>query len=110
MQLRRPRFVLGVGISGCCLLRRILWTVRLEHLAFEAISLFSNPWSSKVSIKLCRAASSGGAIVADDTKALTLAGWKIVEGRRKGSHRQFCLFKVPPYTSHTSHRLTPQSP
>jgi hypothetical protein len=46
--------------------------------------LFSNPWSSKVSIKICVAASSGGAIIADDTKALTLAGWKIVEGRRKG--------------------------
>jgi hypothetical protein len=47
-------------------------------------SLFSNPWSSKVSIKICVVASSGGAIIADDTKALTLAGWKIVEGRRKG--------------------------
>jgi hypothetical protein len=74
MQLRRPRFVLEVGISGCSLFRRILWTARLEHLAFEAISLFSNPCVSKVSIKTYVAASSGGAIIVDDT--LTLAGGK----------------------------------
>src|ERR1700710_1819205 len=72
MQLRRPRSVLGVGISGCCLFRRILWTAGLEHLAFEAMSSFSNPRVSKVSIKICVAASSGGAIIVDDT--LTLAG------------------------------------
>jgi hypothetical protein len=68
MQLRRPRFVLGVGISGCYLFRRILWTARLENLAFEAIRLFSNPCFSNVSIKICCAASSGGAIIVDDTK------------------------------------------
>jgi hypothetical protein len=71
MQLRRPRFVLGVGISGYYL---FLWTVRLEHLAFEAISLFSNPCFSKASIKICCALSSGGAIIVDNT--LTLAGGK----------------------------------
>ena len=76
MQLRRLRFALGVGISSSCLRRRILWTARLEHLAFEAISLFSNPCVSKVSIKICVATSSGGAIVVDDTKVLSLAGWK----------------------------------
>ena len=75
IQLRRPTwFVLGVGISGCCLFRRILCTARLEHLAFKAMSLFSNPYVNKVSIKICVAASSGGAIIVDDT--LTLAGGK----------------------------------
>ena len=74
MQLRRPRFVLRVSISGCCLFRRILCTARLEHLAFEAMSLFSNPCVSKVSIKIYIVVSSGGAIIVDDT--LTLAGGK----------------------------------
>ena len=49
IQLRRPTwFILGVGISGCCLFRWILWTVRIEHEAFVAISLVSNPSFSKV--------------------------------------------------------------
>jgi hypothetical protein len=56
----------------------------MEHVAFEAISLFSNPSFSKASIKICYAASSSGSIIVDDTKALTLAGWKNVEGRRNG--------------------------
>jgi hypothetical protein len=56
----------------------------MEHEASEAISLVSNPSFSKVSIKICCVAFSGGAIIVDDTKALTLAGWKNVEGRRNG--------------------------
>jgi hypothetical protein len=76
MQLRRPtRFVLGVGISNCCLFRRILWTARTLHEASVAISWVSNPSFSKVSIKICCAAFSCGAMIAD-TKALTLAGRK----------------------------------
>ena len=75
MQLRRPtRFVLEVGISDCCLFRRILWTVRTLHEASEAISLVSNPSFSNVLIKICCAASSCGAMIVADTKALTLAG------------------------------------
>jgi hypothetical protein len=54
MELRRPtRSVLAVGISFCCLFKRILWTVRTLHEAFEAISLFSNALFSKVSIRIC---------------------------------------------------------
>jgi hypothetical protein len=83
--------------------------VRVELEASEAISLVSNPSFSKVSIKICCAASIGGAIIVDDTKALTLAGWKKWKEEETGVHRQFCLFKVPPCTSQTSHRLTPQS-
>jgi len=75
MQLRwLTRFVLGVGISNCCLFRRILWTARTLHEASEAISLISNPSFSKVLIKICCAASSCGAMIVADTKALTLAG------------------------------------
>ena len=75
MQLRRPtRFVLGVGISNCCLFRRILWTARTLHEASEAISLVSNPSFSKVLIKICCAASSCGAMIVADTEVLTLAG------------------------------------
>jgi hypothetical protein len=71
MQLRRPTwFVFGVGISNCC---RILWTARTLHKASEAISLFSNPFFNNVSIKICCAASSCGAMIAD-TKALALEG------------------------------------
>jgi hypothetical protein len=85
IQLRRPTWiVLGVGILGCCL---FLWTARLEHLAFEAISLVSNPSFSKASIKGCCAASNGGTIIVDDT--LTLAGWKKVEGGRNGRSTNF---------------------
>jgi hypothetical protein len=80
MQLRRPtRFVLGVGISICCLC--ILWTARTLHEASEAISFVSNPSFSKVSIKICCAASSCGAMIVADTKALTLAGLKKEAGR-----------------------------
>jgi hypothetical protein len=80
MQLRRPtRFVLGVGISNCCLFRRILWTARTLHDASEAISLVSNPSFSKVLIKICCAASSCGAMIVADT-TLTLAGLKKEEG------------------------------
>jgi hypothetical protein len=72
MQLRRPtRFVRGVGISNY--FRRILWTARTLHKASEAISLFSNSFFSKDLIKMCCAALSCGAMIAD-TKALTLAG------------------------------------
>lgn len=81
MQLRRPtRFVLGVGISDCCLFRRILWTAHTLHEASEAISLVLNPSFSKVLIKIRCAAASCGAMVAD-TKALTLADWR---KRKKG--------------------------
>ena len=74
-QLRRPtRFVLGVGISDYCLFRRILWTARALHEASKAISLVSNPSFSNVLIKICCAASSCGAMIVADTKALILAG------------------------------------
>jgi hypothetical protein len=74
MQLRRPtRFVLGVGISDCCLFRRILWTARALHEASEAIILVSNPSFSRVLIRICYAAFSCGAMIAD-TKALLLEG------------------------------------
>ena len=56
----------------------------MEHLAFEAMSLFS--------IKTCVAASSGGAIIVDDT--LTLAGGKR-KWEKKCEVRQFVpFFKV----------------
>src|SRR6266487_1198138 len=75
MRLRRPtRFVLGVGISNCCLFRRILWTARTLHEASEAISLVSNPFFSNVLIKICCAASSCGAMIVADMKVLTLSG------------------------------------
>jgi hypothetical protein len=70
-----------VGISNC--FRRILWTARTLHEASEAISLFSNPSFSKDLIKICCAAFSCGAMIAD-TKALTLAGEK-EEGRIDGA-------------------------
>jgi hypothetical protein len=83
MQLRRPtRFVLRVGMSDCCVFRRILWTARTLHEASEAISLFSNPSFSKDLIKICYAAFSYGAMIAD-TKALTLAGL----GKEEGNDR-----------------------
>ena len=81
MQLRRPtRFVLGVGISNCCLFRRILWMARTLHEASKAISLVSNPSFSKVSIKICCAASSCGAMAVADTKAADFGG---LEKRKK---------------------------
>jgi hypothetical protein len=46
----------------------------MEHEASKAISLVSNPSFSKVSIKICCAAFSGGTIIVDDTKALTSGG------------------------------------
>jgi hypothetical protein len=85
MRLRRPtQFVLGVGISNHYLFRRILWTARTLHEASEAISLVSNPSFSKALIKICRAASSCGAVIAD-AKALTLAGevWREKSGGRR---------------------------
>ena len=73
MQLRRPtRFVLGVGISSYRLFRRILWTALMLHEASEAIILVSNPFFSNVLIKICCAASSCGAMLVADMKALTL--------------------------------------
>jgi hypothetical protein len=82
MQLRRPtRFLLRVGISNCCIFRRILWTARTLHEASEAISFVSNLSFSKVSIKICCAASGCGAMIVADTKALTLAGLKKEAGR-----------------------------
>jgi hypothetical protein len=63
MHLRWPgRVVLGVGISSCCLFRRILWTARTLHEASEAISLVSNPSFSKVLIKIYCAVFCCGAI------------------------------------------------
>ena len=47
----------------------------MEHNAFVAISLVSNPSFSKFLIKICCAAFNGGAIIVNDTKA---------EGRRNG--------------------------
>jgi hypothetical protein len=83
MQLRRPtRFVLGVGMSDCCVFRRILWTARKLHEASEAISLFSNPSFSKDFIKICCAAFSCGAMIAD-TKVLTRARL----GKEEGNDR-----------------------
>src|SRR5947207_2609936 len=74
-QPRRPtRAILRVGISDCFLSRRILWTARKVHDASEAISLVSNPSVSRVLIRIRCAASSCGAMIAADTKALTLAG------------------------------------
>jgi hypothetical protein len=103
MQLRRPtRFVLGIGILSSCFFRRIFWTARTLHEASEAISLFSNPLFSKVSIKICCAASSCGAMVVADTKAANSSGLE----KRKKEVRQFCLCQVLPGTSHTSHRPT----
>ena len=84
MQLRQPtQFVLGMGISDCCLFRRILWTARTLHEATEAISLVSNPSFSNVLIKICCAASSCGAMIMADTKALTLTGLEKEEGCEK---------------------------
>jgi hypothetical protein len=90
MQLQwLTRFVLRVGISNSCLLRRILWTARTLHEASEAISLFSNPCFSKVSIKMCFAASSWGAMVVADTKTADSGG---LERRKNRMTANFCLF------------------
>ena len=106
MQLRRPmRFVLRVGISNSCLFRRILWTACTLHEASEAISLVSNPPFSKVSIKICCAASSCGAMIMADQKALTLAGWEKEEGRKNG--RSAPNSASVDVTSHTSHMAYP---
>ena len=92
MQLRRPtRFVLGVGISNCSPFRRILWTVRTLHDASEAISLFSNPCFSKVSIKICVILSNKSAIVIVNSKTANFSGLKRKE---RTNNRQFCFFKV----------------
>ena len=78
------RFVLGVDISNCRLFRRILWTARTLHKASEAISLVSNPSISNVLIKLYCAASSCGAMITADTKALTLVRLENEEGGWEG--------------------------
>ena len=112
MQLRRPtRFVLGVGISDCCLFRRILWTARTLHEASEAISLFSNPCFSKVSIKICFAVSSWGAIVVADTKTADAGG--LEKRKEEKMTAKSAFFKYLPGTSqisHTSHSPAPQHP
>ena len=60
----------------------------MEHEASEAISLVSNFSFSNVLIKICCAASSCGAMIVADKKALTLAGWeKEEEGRQAGTSR-----------------------
>jgi len=64
-------------MSDCCLFKRILWTARTLHEASVAISLVSNPSFSNALIKICCAAFSCGAIVADK-KVLT--GKKRKEG------------------------------
>jgi len=74
------RFVLKVGISNC--FRRILWTARTLYKASEAISLFSSSCFSKDLIKICYAAFSCGAMIAD-TKAPTLAELEKEEGKDK---------------------------
>jgi hypothetical protein len=72
----------------CCLFKRILWMARMLHEASEAISLFSNPSFSNALIKICCAASSCGARIVADTKALTLAGLEKEEERMRGvTHR-----------------------
>jgi len=68
----------------CCLFKRILWMARMLHEASEAISLFSNPSFSNALIKICCAASSCGARIVADTKALTLAGLEKEEERMQG--------------------------
>jgi hypothetical protein len=60
-----------------------------------AISLVSNPSFSKVLIKICYAASSCGAMIAD-TKALTLAGLGKEEGRIRGVTRREDSWGKPP--------------
>ncbi len=70
-------------MSDCCVFRRILWTARTLHEASKAISLFSNPSFSKDLIKICCAAFSCGAMIAE-TKALTLAGL----GKEEGNDRR----------------------
>ena len=83
MQLRRPmRAVLRGGDSDCCLSRRILWTVRVVHEAFKAISRVTNPCASKVSTRIRCVASSCGAMAVAGTKALTLVGIEEEEERQ----------------------------
>ena len=85
IQPRRPtRAILRVGISDYCLSRRILWTARTVHEAFEAISLVSNPSVSRVLIRIRYTTSSYGTMIAAGTKAPTLAG---MENGGKGWER-----------------------
>ena len=104
------RFVLGVGISNCCLFRRILWTARKLHKASEAVSLVSNPSFSNVLIKICCAASSCVGITAarTDVKLVTyrvyFTGRVLFTGALYGSFIRaiysellysFCLYMRP---------------
>jgi hypothetical protein len=83
----------------------------MKHEVSGAISLVPNPSFSKVSIKTCCAAFSGGAIIVDDAKALTPAWWKRVEEEMEGPPiLPFFKVKLPPFTSRTSHSLTPAAP
>ena len=133
MQLQRPtRAVLRVGVSDCCLSRRILWTVRVVHEAFKAISRVPNPCASKVLTRIRCVASSCGAMAVAGTKALTLVGmeeeedgqgtakWAKAPFRRVSSRITARSSFVRHYSlgtseykylspSHIRHRLTPQS-
>lgn len=70
----------------------------MEHKAFEAISLVSNPFLSKASIKTCYAASSCGAMIVADTKVLTLR----LENGGKKDEEEFIANCV--FVSRTSHK------
>jgi hypothetical protein len=61
--------------------------VRLEHLAFKAMSLLLNPYISKVLIKIYVVASNGGAIIIDNTLTLD-------ERRNVRSANFYLCFKV----------------
>jgi hypothetical protein len=72
VQLRQPTWAVTVGISDCCVSRRILRTARTVHEASDAISLVSSPSVSNVLIRIHCVESSCGAMIVADTKALTL--------------------------------------
>jgi hypothetical protein len=75
------------------------------HEASAAISLVLNPYFSKVSIRICCAASSCGAMVVDDTKAADSGGLEKREEEKVTANSAF--FKYLPGTSHTSHSPYP---
>ena len=78
-------FVPKVGNSINCLFRRILYTARTLHEVSEALISVLNPFFWNVSIKICGVASSCGAMIVGDTKALTLARFeKRKDGWRDG--------------------------
>ena len=96
MQLRRPCFVLGVGIDG--FFGRRVWSTWL----LRAMSLFSNPCVSKVSIKTCVIVSSDSAIILDNM--LTLAGRRS-KWEKKCEVRQFLpFFKVRGISVYKPHK------